>query len=277
MQESAYKVWQGPKARWVQEAAPELRAVQARIAVLLRRVTPPDYRHSGVRGRSFLTNASAHQADDPSIKIDIKSFYPSVTFNQVRNFFKKDMKCSGDVAYLLASISCYKQRHLPTGGVHSEVLAFYCFKGCLDKLKRRAEARGGVMTVYVDDIMVTMPEASDGDLRWAKRLLSEHGMILNRTKSRIIPKGRAKVITGVLIHRGRLAAPPKQHLAIRDGFANLRDLKSTNTEASSAARSLLGHLDHVAQIDPRFRSRATGNRHRLQRTLADPASIRKEE
>lgn len=260
----SYKVWRHKTGRLVQEASPELRRLQARIATLLRRVTPPEYRHSGVRGRSFLTNAKCHVEGYASIKTDIKEFYPAVTFQHVQRFFRDRMKCSGDVAFLLAKICSYQRKHLPTGGVHSEVLAFYCVKPCFDEIAQRANDRGGVMTVYVDDIMSTMPCASHSDLHWMRRLFARHGIELHGAKkSRVFRKRARKTITGVCINNGQLSAPQSQHLAIRNRFADFRKLDLTETERKHTARSLLGHWDHVQQIDTRFASRATGNRARL--------------
>ncbi|MHB1282455.1 MAG: reverse transcriptase family protein, partial [Metallibacterium scheffleri] len=259
----AYKVWEDAGRR-IEAASPELRRVQVRVADLLRRVIPPDYRHSGVRGRSFLTNAKRHCADAPSIKTDIKHFYTSMTFDHVRRFFQGPMKCAPDVASLLANICCFKRQHVPTGGVHSEVLSFYCVKDCFDAIAARVESRGGVLSVYVDDIMITMPGASHGDLHWLRYLFARHGIeIHGADKSRVYRKRETKAITGVHIRNSELRAPQTQHLAIRDGLAKLRDAELTEPERMHAARSVMGHLDHVQQIDPRFARRATGNRARL--------------
>src|SRR5579859_113883 len=73
--------------RWIQEPKTQIDLLQARIATLLRRVAPPDFRHSGVRGRSFLTNAKAHIGRMPALKIDIRKFYPSTNYYHVRDFF----------------------------------------------------------------------------------------------------------------------------------------------------------------------------------------------
>lgn len=270
-QSGVYKVWRLSNNRWVQEARPELRQLHTRIATLLRRVEPPEYRHSGVPGRSFLSNAKSHRADMPAIKTDIKAFYPSVTFNHVRRFFKEQMNCTGDTAFLLAKICCYQRKHLPTGGVHSEVLAFYCLKPCFDAIAERVRKYGGVMTTYVDDIMISMPCASDSDLRWLKRLFKQHGIELHGAKkSRTFKKGERKTITGVDIHQRRLRAPQSQHLAIRDKFAELRDAELPTDKHATVARSLVGHLDHIQQIDARYTSRAKGNRSRLGALIREP-------
>lgn len=262
----SYKAWANEKGREIQAVGPDMRKVHARIAVLLRRVMPPEYRQSGVRERSFLTNAKFHELDEPSVKLDIRSFYPSTTFAHVRRFFVQEMKCAGDVAYLLAKLCCFRRKHLPTGGVHSEVLAFYCHQRAFDQLYRRAKGRGGVMTVYVDDIMMTMPGASLTDLEWARRLFSKQGITIHPGKSTVVGKMKPKTITGVDIHRGEVRAPKAQHQLIRKRFEDLATTEDPQA-AASVARSLIGHLDHVAQIEPHLRGRANGTRALLKRTL----------
>lgn len=256
-----YEVWTSD-GRVIQAARPKLRKVQARVAVLLRRVLPPDYRQSGVRKRSALTNAMMHREPHPSIKLDIKSFYPSTTFALVLKFFRNSLGCAGDVAYLLAKVCCFDRKHLPTGGVHSEVLAFYCHKGSFDRLHERSAARGGVMTVYVDDILVTMPCASLADLEWARRLFRQQSTTLHPGKSRVIRKRERKVITGVEIRRGHLAAPQEQHLKIKTVTQSLQAAPAPDEQAA-LARKLLGHYDHIAQIEPSRAEKARGSRARL--------------
>jgi hypothetical protein len=123
----SYSVWTEDDGRVIQAACPSLRLVHSRIAVLMRRVLPPEYRHSGIRGLSFITNAAQHCAPHASLKLDVRKFYPSTKYSHVRSFFVNEMHCAPDVAGILAHLCCY-QGAIPTGGVHSEVLAFYCHK-----------------------------------------------------------------------------------------------------------------------------------------------------
>jgi hypothetical protein len=122
------------------------------------------------------------------------------------------------------------------------------------------------MTVYVDDIMVTMPNASHTDLMWSKRLFASRGMRLHPGKSGILRRSDSKIITGVIIKNGQLSAPPEQHRKVGQRLDDLRGA-SGGEVAQSAARRLLGHLDHIAQIDNRFQAKATGNRARLKKLL----------
>lgn len=261
----AHKVWE-ENGRVVQAASPELRKIHARIATLLRRVQPPEYRHSGVRKRSFLTNARAHSAVQPSLKLDVSKFYPSTTAQHVRKFFLRVMKCSADIAEILTMVCCYHGRHLPTGGVHSEVLAFYCHKAMLDALHARVLARGGVMTVYVDDIVITMPTACQTDLEWAKRLMERANLTMHSRKSRVIPAKKEKLITGVRIHKGKITAPAGQHRKVKELYESIARAPD-GAEPIGEIRSLQGHLDHIAQIDPTYVPRAVGNRARYKTKL----------
>jgi hypothetical protein len=61
-----------------------------------------------------LTNALAHLAPNPSLKLDVRHFYPSMTFAHVVRFFSNELECARDVAHVLASICCFSQRHLRT-------------------------------------------------------------------------------------------------------------------------------------------------------------------
>ena len=267
-----YRTW-FEDGREIQSPIDDLRAIHTRIATLLRRVQPPAYRQSGIRKRSFLTNAQQHLADDPSIKVDIRKFYPSTSFDHVRRFFKRDLQCAGDVAIVLTKLCCYRKDlghsgHLPTGGVHSEVLGFYCHKRTFDALLARTAARGGAMSVYVDDIMATMPNASLTDLEWVRRLFSCAGIEMHRGKSKVIPKQAPKTITGVIIRNGKTTAPAAQHRKLKELEVALAEAADPE-EKKRIARSLVGHLDHIAQIDARFKARAVGTRGRLASLLKD--------
>ncbi len=204
--EHNYAVW-SEEGRTFQSPRRKLRKLQSRIATLLRRIKPPDYRHSGVKKRSFVTNALTHLSGDPMVKLDVRKFYPSTSFKHVFNFFHHVMNCSADVADMLAAICCIHRKHVPTGGVHSEVLAFYCHKKVLDALDSRAAARGGVFSSYVDDMALSAPNASLTDLEWARARFKQRGLKIHPGKSTVIAKRSDKVLTGVQLSRGFAHAP----------------------------------------------------------------------
>lgn len=259
--QASYNVFdqeQDGKVREVQSPVPQLAVVQARVATLLRRVAPPQYRHSGVRGRSFLSNAEKHLNAHPAVRIDIRRYYPSTTFAHVNVFFRDTMKCAADVANLLAQVCCYGQQHLPTGGKHSEELAFQCHRVVFDRLHERAINRAGTMTVYVDDIFVSMPQASDSDLKWARNVFAKHGLVVHPEKSRVFRSNAQKIVTGVVVKDGKPRVLNRMHHRAGVMRRQLSDSIDGSNEQIDFARSLLGRLSHLAQIDERQRGRYIG-------------------
>ena len=80
------------KKRDVQEPKDRLRAIHKRISRWLARIETPDYLHSAIKGRSYITNAKAHRADTNLIKVDIRSFFQNVTKHAVYLFFLDTMQ-----------------------------------------------------------------------------------------------------------------------------------------------------------------------------------------
>ena len=115
------------KVRMVQQPRLKLQRLHRRIHDLLSRVATPDYLRSAVAGRSYITNAAAHDWGVPAIKIDVKKFFQSVPRGAVYRFFAGPMRCNPEVAGLLAHLLTYGS-HLPTGGSASPIIAYYAFK-----------------------------------------------------------------------------------------------------------------------------------------------------
>jgi RNA-directed DNA polymerase len=87
------------KARRIQEPKTLLRLLHKRLALLLDRLEKPDFLYSARKGRSYLSNATQHQSDGSAIRVDIKSFYPSVRQRVVKSFFEDQLRMAPDVAH----------------------------------------------------------------------------------------------------------------------------------------------------------------------------------
>lgn len=92
------------KKREIQAPTLGLDIVQTRIASLLVRIAMPDFVHSGVKGRSNVTNAKVHVGDHPVLVMDVKNFYPSISKKSIYHFFHNTMKAAPDVAGILAEL-----------------------------------------------------------------------------------------------------------------------------------------------------------------------------
>ena len=72
--------------RWIEAPKPHLKKVQERFAGLLAQIETPEYLHSAVRKRSYVSNAAGHTADRSTVKVDIKKFYRSARSAEVYAF-----------------------------------------------------------------------------------------------------------------------------------------------------------------------------------------------
>ncbi|GLK83177.1 reverse transcriptase family protein [Ancylobacter defluvii] len=247
-----FSIRQGTKERPVQEPKRELQQIHARIHRLLSRVVVPEYLHSAVKGKSYLTNAREHGHGISIIKIDVKKFFPSVPRFRVFTFFKIVMKCRKDVSGLLADLITFDQR-LPTGSSASPIIAYYAFKPMFDEISRFAESAGLKMSCYVDDMTFSGSNANRFNLYEIHKIISKYG--LKSHKMKYFVDQEPKIITGVCNTPSGERVPNKLHLKISIGFEELRAAKS-HTSAVKLLRPLLGRLDAAGQIDPRFRARA---------------------
>jgi RNA-directed DNA polymerase len=230
----------------------DLQRLHTRIHRLLSRVQVPEYLHSAVKGKSYLSNARAHDRVVPTIKIDVKKFFPSVPRRAVFRFFGETMRCRRDVAGLLADFLTFDAR-LPTGSSASPIIAFYAFKPMFDSLAALAARHDLKMTCYVDDITMSGTKATKAILYEAHQIIAKFG--LKSHKMKFFPRNAPKIITGVCNTPAGERVPNRLHLKIKVGFDNLRNA-GHGKEARKILGPLLGRLEAARQIDPAFGARA---------------------
>ncbi|HEV2629016.1 MAG TPA: reverse transcriptase family protein [Pseudolabrys sp.] len=240
------------KARAIQEPKPKLQILHRRVHNLLSRVSVPEYLHSAVAGKSYLSNAAKHSADVPVIKIDVKKFFASVPHAAILKFFELGMKCRRDVARILADLLTFDS-HLPTGSSASPIIAYYAFKPMFDEIEALAKSLSLEMTCYVDDMALSGPAASKTVLHNVRKIIAKFG--LKSHKAHAFAASAPKVITGVCITSDGNKVPNKLHLKIRKGFEAIAE--ATSSEAKQkASLPLIGRLEAAGQIDPLFKARA---------------------
>ena len=117
------------------------------------------------------------------------------------------------------------------------------------------------MTVYVDDIVISMPDASSADIPRVGRIIEKQGLEWHKT--RFFPKGMPKRVTGTIVKSDRLEADKKQHFKYRAALAALDQLPPGTSEHRKGARRAVGLLQSIVQVDPRHAKAAAGMTTRL--------------
>lgn len=251
-----YNVWdrldENGKARRIEEPLDAMRAIHLRLGNLLLKLSTPEYLHSGLPGRSIKTNASAHMAHDETLKLDIKKFYPSTLRGHVFEFFHLDLEMKSDCAALLAKI-CTFEEHVPTGSLLSQRLAFWSHRRLFDTIDLYAKRRGGVFTLYVDDLTLSFDHVQSECLRSIGRLIAKRGLIAH--KAQIYRAGRVRMITGTILQDGHLLATNSLRHRIYNAHSEFR-LANNQQDRLKKARRLAGRLSAAAFIEPSMSGKA---------------------
>lgn len=235
-----------------------------------------DSAHGFVKTRSVVSNALPHVGKAVVVNLDLKDFFPSVTFGRVRGLFK-GFGYSGVVATLLALLCtepprvavdldgrvvqvAVGARQLPQGACTSPALTNLLCRRLDARLRGLAATLGYSYTRYADDLTFSAPDGDDvnGLLFRVRRVIVDEGFVEHPDKTRVMRKGRRQEVTGVVVNQ-RPAVPREDvrrlrailHQAKRDGLAAQRRPGPDGTlpTVTSFAAELRGRIAWVQMVD----------------------------
>lgn len=205
--------------RLIQEPRERLKLLQMKVLGFLEEHAskPKPCAHGFTRKRSIVTNARKHCSPQVQhlLNIDLKDFFPSISFFRVRGIFqKKPFECSHNVATVLAQI-CTHRNELPQGAPTSPFLANLVSRRLDTDLMNLARRHRATYTRYADDLTFSfsvrassrLPENicafESGGLTLGHELLSiieRNNFQVNPAKSRISTRHHRLEVTGVTIN-----------------------------------------------------------------------------
>ena len=164
---------------------PRLKAIQARIAILLSRIMPPDFLFSPVKGRSYVNNAAVHIGSRAFWSLDVEDYFPSCTNNNVAYFFRSDLQCSADVTAILVQ-STTINGCLPQGSPCSPILAYFSNRKMWEEVSELVANEGCKLSLYADDITISGAVVRKSMIWEVKRLVYKHRFKLKASKEFLI-------------------------------------------------------------------------------------------
>jgi Reverse transcriptase (RNA-dependent DNA polymerase) len=242
-----FSIQQGTKQRVVEMPKPILERIHRRLFKLLERIEKPNYLQSGVKGRSYITNAKIHIGNVPVVKLDVKKFYPSVTYAMVFRFFHDQLQCSPDVSGLLTKlVTC--NGHVPTGSCLSQLLAFFSTKPMFDNIDSLAKNKAICFSCYVDDMTFSGANATPELLWTVKQAI--HAFGLEYHKEHCYSAQQKKLVTGVMVSTNGIGIlPSKEH----EVWLRINDLGTGDpVQRKIAITSLIGTCTAMGQIEARL-------------------------
>lgn len=242
----------------------KLKAVQRRLHELLVSKLPVHpAAHGFVKGRSVRTNAEGHVGRAVVVKLDLKDFFPTVTFQRVRGLFLA-LGYGYPVAATLAALMTESERQrvdLEGQVFHVPVGPRVCVQGAptspgvCNALVRKLDARlsgvakslGFTYSRYADDLAFSGddPARADALLRRATRVIASEGFVVNGEKTRVLRQGGAQRVAGVTVNH-TLGLSRKERRKLR---AELHREKTKGATPEQRAATT-GRLAYLSMLNP---------------------------
>jgi RNA-directed DNA polymerase len=203
-------------------SAPRARLKAAQHWILghiLDRVALAEPAHGFRAGRSIVSNAAPHVGAALVINVDLRDFFPTVTYRRVRGLFRK-LGYGEEVATVLAllcsepetttasldGVTYYVargERHLPQGAPTSPAITNLLCRRLDARLAGFARKHGFTYTRYADDLTLSArdPGADIGAaLAVLHKVARAEGWEVHPDKVRVQRQGSRQEVTGVIVN-----------------------------------------------------------------------------
>lgn len=176
--------------------------------------------HGFVTGRSIVTNATPHLGQQVVINLDLKDFFPTISYARIKGVFAQ-LGYNHEIATLLALLCSepvtqtveldgqryylhQNPRRLPQGAPTSPYLSNLVTRHLDKRLQGLAHKYGFTYTRYADDL--TFSSASNdapirGLLHWVHAIVKQEGFQIHPDKTRIMQRGRRQEVTGLIVNQ----------------------------------------------------------------------------
>jgi RNA-directed DNA polymerase len=207
--------------REISAPAPRLKAAQHWILEnVLYKAQLHEAAHGFVPQRSIVSNARPHVGAAVVINMDVKDFFPSVSYRRVKGLFMA-LGYSEQLAVIFALLCTEPQtqettldgqryhvavgeRRLPQGAPTSPALTNILCWGMDRRFEGMARALGWTYTRYADDLTFSQKSGNGRDtgrILWqARQIVENEGFILHPDKIKVMRRNARQEVTGVVVN-----------------------------------------------------------------------------
>ncbi|MBA3454906.1 MAG: RNA-directed DNA polymerase, partial [Deltaproteobacteria bacterium] len=223
-------------------------------------------------GRSTVSNALPHLQSAIVINVDLKEFFPTVTYPRVKGLFRKlgyseevstvlGLVCTEPdiVETVLDGITYYVARgprRLPQGAPTSPAITNALCRRLDKRIAGFAAKHALTFTRYADDLTLSTKDPAGrvgACLKFLRKVAVDEGFTVHPEKVRVVRTGRRQEVTGVVVNEkpGVVRAELRRFRALlfqieKDGPAG----KKWGTPGTDVLTSALGFASYVAMVDP---------------------------
>lgn len=265
-------------SRAISAPRPYLKAAQSAILTgVLNRVPVHEAAAAFLPNRHIGDNAAKHahqEAGGPSVvlRVDLKDFFPSITFNRIAGVFAS-LGYNAGISTLLSlictesprveatfegqkSFVALGERFVPQGAPTSPALTNLLCRRLDSRLSGLAKHLGFVYTRYADDLVFSSAhEARVGSLqRGVLQVLQSESFVVNPDKIAVMRRGARQSVTGLVVNAGD--GPRVSRRDLKRFRAVLHDIERNGAEAvsekmgQSAGHYARGYLAFIHMISP---------------------------
>ena len=222
--------------RYISAPLPQLKSLQNWILRnILERMPIHEAAHGFIEGRSIVTNAAVHTNSQFVLSMDLKDFFPTLTFRRVKGIFRAMGYLEG-IATIFALICtesprqpiCLKDdqtgekkwvhvavgpRCLPQGSPASPMLTNLASMRLDRRLTGFACKHGLRYTRYADDLTFSAPMGTDHKKEWLENVVTDivqgEGFQVHPEKTKMMGTGNRQEVTGLVVNDTIVPRVPK--------------------------------------------------------------------
>jgi RNA-directed DNA polymerase len=239
---------------------------------ILQQIPTHDAAHGFVPGRSTMSNAVPHVRRAVVINLDLKDFFPSITFPRVKGIFQ-ELGFSPAVATILALLCTESPRRkveyagrtfhvatgpraLPQGACTSPALSNLLARRLDSRLAGLATKLGFTYTRYADDLTFSGPPETTRLtgylLARVRHIVADEKLTVNEAKTRVQRPNSQQSVTGIVVnHRPNVRRRTTRRLRAILHQAGKQGLEAANRDGrDNFTHWLGGMIAYVQMVNP---------------------------
>lgn len=219
--------------------------------------------HGFVPGKSILTNAQAHVKKSVVVNVDLKDFFPTVTFPRVMGAIRT-LGYSPAASTILALLCTESPRQtvgfggatyhvatgprsLPQGACTSPALSNLVSRRLDRRLSGMARKHGWTYTRYADDLTFSSDSKEGAAMLLARvrHIVTDEGFEINVPKVRVLKRNAAQTVTGIVVNE-----KPNAPRSVRRLLRAVLHRAKRNGLAAADRPKLRGRIEFVRMVNP---------------------------
>lgn len=243
--------------RYIYEPDYLLKHVQVNIlGNILNNIAISQYAKAYSKGIDILDNVEPHLRKKKILKMDIKNFFPNITFIMVYKYVFKSIYYPPSVKKLLTELCCYDD-YLPQGSPTSPMISNIILKAFDEYIGKWCQEQNIDYTRYCDDLTFSGDFSHKLVKKKVESFLNVIGFEVNHLKTRIVTNHKQQIVTGIVVNE-KIQVPKNYRKVLRQeiyyinkwGIKNHLKKKNILLFKDEYLESLLGKINYVLHINP---------------------------